>query len=199
MTFLAQTCALASIPYGQLSGVMDNFFKYASEIISSAAKSLFGLLALVILVVAVLAFFFFKTASERARIFVFLLVFVAASAFGIAVLYKTQVYAAAKADSAADSAAVHTAKILTNAESATSQPPGDDWMNPKWEEARTNIRWVFEDKGAKQTYEDALKSGLSKYRAVLGAQGHNPSAQSSIAAYGEARTEAYIDSLEKKR
>ena len=33
------------------------------------------------------------------------------------------------------------------------------------------------------------------YLAVLAAQGHNPNAQSTIAAYGEIRTERFIGSL----
>ncbi len=51
------------------------------------------------------------------------------------------------------------------------------------------------DPGAKHTYDNARARGLSKYLAVLAAQGHNLNAQRTIAAYGEARTDRFVRSL----
>jgi hypothetical protein len=64
---------------------MEKFFENAPEIISAAAKSPLGLFALMILVLAVLGFFFFRQASERTRVVVFVLMFVGVAAFGIAI------------------------------------------------------------------------------------------------------------------
>jgi hypothetical protein len=64
---------------------MEKLFENAPEIISAAAKSPLGLFALMILALAVLGFFFFRQASERTRVVVFVLMFVGVVAFGIAI------------------------------------------------------------------------------------------------------------------
>jgi hypothetical protein len=64
---------------------MEKLFENAPEIISAAAKSPLGLFALMILVLAVLGFFFFRQASERTRVTIFVLIFVGVVAFGIAI------------------------------------------------------------------------------------------------------------------
>lgn len=64
---------------------MEKLFENAPEIISAAAKSPLGLFALMILVLAVLGFFFFRQASERTRVTIFLLMFIGVVAFGIAI------------------------------------------------------------------------------------------------------------------
>ncbi|MCI0694066.1 hypothetical protein L0337_18915 [candidate division KSB1 bacterium] len=64
---------------------MERLFENAPEIISAAAKSPLGLFALMILVLAVLGFFFFRQASERTRVTIFLLMFIGVVAFGIAI------------------------------------------------------------------------------------------------------------------
>jgi len=83
-------------------------------------------------------------------------------------------------------------------QNTTPAKPGDDYMDPKWEEARVNIRWVFEDRGARANYF-ATKAGtrygagqMAKYWAVLHAQKHNRHAQQTIEAYGPDRTIRYI-------
>jgi len=74
--------------------------------------------------------------------------------------------------------------------------PGDDWNDPAWQDARTNIRWVLLlDADATERYNKMLNNGKSKYVAVLGAQEHNPNAHASIERYGEQRTNHYIKSL----
>jgi hypothetical protein len=64
---------------------MEKLFENAPEIISAAAKSPLGLFALMILALAVLGFFFFRQASERTRVVIFVLMFVSVVAFGIAI------------------------------------------------------------------------------------------------------------------
>ncbi len=56
---------------------MEQFFKYASEIIGAAASSPLGILALIILTLGVLAYFLFRQASEATRVLIFVLVLVA--------------------------------------------------------------------------------------------------------------------------
>lgn len=48
-------------------------------------------------------------------------------------------------------------------------------------EAKQNVEWVLlKDKGARNTFETARRSGQSPFDALLTAQGHNPRAQASI-------------------
>ncbi|MCI0694065.1 hypothetical protein L0337_18910 [candidate division KSB1 bacterium] len=68
---------------------MDNLIENAPKIIGEAAKSPLGLFALMILVLAVLGFFFFRQASERARIAMFVLMFVGVASFGAAIFRAT--------------------------------------------------------------------------------------------------------------
>jgi len=65
--------------------------------------------------------------------------------------------------------------------------------------ARTNICWVVvENMGARWRFDTAVfAEGRSFFEAVLEAQGHNPSAQSTIEQYGLARTEAWISHLQQ--
>lgn len=66
---------------------LDNFFKYAPQILEAAAKSLLGIFALMILCVSVLGYFLFRKSSEKTRIAIFVLMFVGVSFFGFAILY----------------------------------------------------------------------------------------------------------------
>lgn len=66
---------------------MEKFFENAPKIIGEAAKSPLGLFALMILVLAVLGFFFFRGASERTRIAIFVLMFTGVTFFGIAIFH----------------------------------------------------------------------------------------------------------------
>lgn len=62
----------------------------------------------------------------------------------------------------------------------------------RWDEAKTNIRWVFSDAGAKRRYDALRSQGLSKYAAVIGAQSHNPPVQGLLRSLGEARVEEFV-------
>lgn len=194
---------------------MDNFFKYAADIISAAAASPLGILALLILVVAVVAIYFFKGAPVWARIFIFLVIVAATCSFGSIVLRKTKDIADEKAQAATERAFVFAASNVPPATAASSPIPDAEVATTnsapvmvtaaalannnvddiRWEQARNNINWVFKDAGAKRTYEMAVSHGLSKYQAILAAQGHDPSAQQTVAALGETRVEQFVNSL----
>lgn len=64
---------------------MNKLLESAPGIIREAAKSPLGLFALMILVLAVLAFFFFRTASERTRVAIFLLLLIGVASFTVAI------------------------------------------------------------------------------------------------------------------
>lgn len=64
---------------------MKSFFDNVPEIIKAAASSPLGLFALMILALAFLAFFFFRKASERTRISIFVLMFCGVIVFGFAI------------------------------------------------------------------------------------------------------------------
>ena len=68
---------------------MEQFSKYAPEIISAAAHSALGILALIILTLGLLAYFLFHQASEATRVLIFVLVLVAGITFGAVVLDKS--------------------------------------------------------------------------------------------------------------
>jgi hypothetical protein len=63
---------------------MDNLTTHLPEIITAAAQSYLGTLALLSVALSVLAYFFFAKASEKARIGIFVLLFVGVLGFGIA-------------------------------------------------------------------------------------------------------------------
>ena len=61
---------------------MDNLTEHLPEIITAAAQSYLGTLALLSVALAVLAYFFFAKASEKARIGIFVLLFLGVLGFG---------------------------------------------------------------------------------------------------------------------
>jgi hypothetical protein len=77
------------IETARLFGVapMDKLFEQAPKIIEEAAKSPLGLLALMIMALSILALFFFRKASPRIRVGIFLVVFVGFLLLGVA-LYR---------------------------------------------------------------------------------------------------------------
>jgi hypothetical protein len=61
------------------------------------------------------------------------------------------------------------------------------------DDAPKNIDWVlFEDRGARASFDDARKSGMSDLDAVLYAQRHNQMAQDSVVACGRYWAARYI-------
>lgn len=65
---------------------METLFKNLPAIIEMAAKSLLGLLALMIIALSILGFFFFRKASEKTRIGIFVLMFCGVVLFCFAAL-----------------------------------------------------------------------------------------------------------------
>ena len=63
---------------------MDKLFEHLPAIISAAAQSYLGILALLAVALSVLAYFFFARASETARVGIFVLLFLGVTGFGVA-------------------------------------------------------------------------------------------------------------------
>jgi hypothetical protein len=68
---------------------MDKLFESLPQIITAAAQSYLGILALLCIALSVLAYFFFAKASEKARIVIFILLFLGVVGFGVAVLRES--------------------------------------------------------------------------------------------------------------
>lgn len=63
---------------------MDKLFESLPQIITAAAQSNLGMLALLSVALSVLAYFFFAQASEKARVGIFVLLFLGVMGFGVA-------------------------------------------------------------------------------------------------------------------
>jgi len=66
---------------------MDKLFERLPEIINSAAQSYLGMLALLSIALSILAYFFFNKASEKARVGIFILLFLGVIGFGGAMFW----------------------------------------------------------------------------------------------------------------
>ena len=64
---------------------MDELIKRLPEIITAAAQSYLGILALLSVALSVLAYFFFAKASEKAKVGIFVLLFLGVLGFGVAI------------------------------------------------------------------------------------------------------------------
>lgn len=89
----------------------------------------------------------------------------------------------------ADKRADKATEILRSAGISPERAP---WDRPEFEEARKNINWIFEDVGAKATYDGAIRDRLSRYNAALKAQGGNNGAYNSIERMGDTMVDKYI-------
>ena len=63
---------------------MDKLFERLPDIITAAAQSNLGILALLSVALSVLAFFFFAKASEKVKVAIFVILFLGVVAFGVA-------------------------------------------------------------------------------------------------------------------
>jgi hypothetical protein len=63
---------------------VDKLFEHLPAIITAAAQSLLGVLALLVVALSVLAYFFFAKASEKARVGIFVLLFLGVIGFAVA-------------------------------------------------------------------------------------------------------------------
>lgn len=82
---------------------MDALAQQLPQIISAAAQSPLGILALLVVALAALAYVFFARASEKARLGVFLLLFAGVAGFAVALLRAAPRAADAGAATAQDS------------------------------------------------------------------------------------------------
>lgn len=63
---------------------MDKLLEHLPQIITAAAQSYLGILALLSVALAVLAYFFFASASEKVKVGIFVLLFLGVAGFGAA-------------------------------------------------------------------------------------------------------------------
>src|SRR5688500_6158728 len=89
---------------------MDTLAGRLPEIITAAAQSYLGLLALLSIALAMLAYFFFAKASEKVKVGIFVLLFVGVIAFGAA-MFRVSGGATQQAD-APQAALSNEAKML---------------------------------------------------------------------------------------
>jgi hypothetical protein len=64
---------------------MEKLFQAVPEIIANAAKNPLGIVALIVIALSVIAYFFFSSASERARLLIFVMMFLGAVGVGSAI------------------------------------------------------------------------------------------------------------------
>jgi hypothetical protein len=68
---------------------VDKLFEHLPAILTAAAQSLLGILALLVVALSVLAYFFFAKASEGARLGIFVLLFLGVIGFTVAMFRAT--------------------------------------------------------------------------------------------------------------
>jgi len=68
---------------------MDKLMESLPEIITAAAQSHLGILALLSIALSILAFFFFAKASEKVKVGIFVMLFLGVVAFGVAMFHAT--------------------------------------------------------------------------------------------------------------
>jgi hypothetical protein len=91
---------------------MDKLVERLPEIITAAAQSYLGILALLSVALSVLAYFFFAKASEKVKVGIFVLLFIGVIAFGVA-MFRVSHDAPERGSSAAPRAGLsNEAKII---------------------------------------------------------------------------------------
>jgi hypothetical protein len=91
---------------------MDTLIAHLPEIITAAAQSHLGILALLSIALAVLAYFFFAKASEIARVVIFVMLFLGVAGFGAAMFRVTDAVTDPRATSVAAAPLSSEAKLL---------------------------------------------------------------------------------------
>lgn len=69
---------------------MEKLIEHLPEIITAAAQSFLGILALMSVALSILAYFFFAKASEIVKVIIFVLLFLGVSGFGVAVFFASE-------------------------------------------------------------------------------------------------------------
>jgi hypothetical protein len=93
---------------------VDKLFEHLPAILTAAAQSLLGILALLVVALSVLAYFFFAKASEGARLGIFVLLFLGVIGFTVAMFRATP------AASAGTPASTSTSKAPTLSREAST-------------------------------------------------------------------------------
>lgn len=107
---------------------MDAVIEHLPQIITAAAQSYLGILALLSVALAVLAYFFFASASEKVKVGIFVLLFLGVAGFGAAMFRAAPTAAGAAHDTAPQPAADPLASLSNEAKQllkeATRDPAG---------------------------------------------------------------------------
>ena len=98
---------------------MDKLAESLPQIITAAAQSHLGILALLVVALSVLAFFFFAKASEKVKVGIFVMLFLGVIAFGVAMFRVAQPRA-----EAAPAAVPLSGEARTLLQGAASDPAG---------------------------------------------------------------------------
>ena len=98
---------------------MDKLAESLPQIITAAAQSHLGILALLVVALSVLAFFFFAKASEKVKVGIFVMLFLGVIAFGVAMFRVAQPHA-----EAAPAEAPLSDEARTLLQGAASDPSG---------------------------------------------------------------------------
>ncbi len=94
---------------------MDKLIEQLPQIITAAAQSYLGILALLSVALAVLAYFFFASASEKIKVGIFVLLFLGVAGFGAAMFRAAPTPAGPAHDTAPRPAADPVASLSTEA------------------------------------------------------------------------------------
>jgi len=94
---------------------MDKLIEQLPQIITAAAQSYLGILALLSVALAVLAYFFFASASEKVKVGIFVLLFLGVAGFGAAMFRAAPTAAGAAHDTAPQPAADPVASLSSEA------------------------------------------------------------------------------------
>jgi hypothetical protein len=140
---------------------MDKLIERLPDIITAAAQSHLGILALLSVALAVLAYIFFAKASEKVRVGIFVLLFLGVIGFGVA-MFRESGAASASPAGAAGSAATLSEEARTLLREV-ARDPGGLLLFERYGasvDLHTNDRSFFTDKGdhrALATWEAALE------------------------------------------
>jgi hypothetical protein len=140
---------------------MDKLIERLPEIITAAAQSHLGILALLSISLAVLAYVFFAKASEKVRVGIFVLLFLGVIGFGVA-MFRVSADASASPPTAGGSIAVLSEEARILLKEAAQDPSGLVLFERfgAGVDLHTNDKTLFTDKGdhrALATWESALE------------------------------------------
>lgn len=104
---------------------MDKLIEHLPQIITAAAQSYLGILALLSVALAVLAYFFFASASEKVKVGIFVLLFLGVAGFGAAMFRAAPTAAGPAHDTSPQPAADPVASLSTEAKLLLKEAAAD--------------------------------------------------------------------------